>query len=175
MLTLIPTSRSGVKSYFVPETKTDELIAIPSAVGHILGSNPLVNPILRAPSTAYSYNPQEQGEVLEPEDLFAAGEQLAIVSGFQARNSARFTFVGSAEMLSNTWFDAKVKKVGGQKVKTWNREFAKRVTGWAFQETGVLRVNSVEHRRNEAGESDELNPKLYMLTNNVVRTTGPCC
>lgn len=160
-------SRAGVKTYFTPETQTEELIAVPSAVGHVLGPNALLSPILRAPGTAYSYNPKEQSEVLEADELFAAGQQLAIVSGFQARNSARLAFVGSAEMFSNAWFDAKVKKVGGEKVKTWNREFAKRVTGWVFQELGVLRVNSIEHRRNEVGESDEINPKMYMLTNNV--------
>lgn len=168
VLALAPQSRPGVKSYFAPETKTSELLAVPSAVGHVLGANPLVNPILRAPSTAYSYNPKEQGDVLDADDLFAAGEQISIVSGFQARNSARFTVVGAAEMLSNTWFDATVKKAGGEKVKTWNREFAKRVSGWAFQEIGVLRVNSVDHRRDEPGVSEDPNPELYMLTNNVV-------
>jgi oligosaccharyltransferase complex subunit beta len=93
----------------------------------------------------------------------------------QARNSARFTVLGSAEMLSDKWFDAKVKKVGGKETTTWNRDFAKRVSGWTFQELGVLRVNSVEHHLNEPGAPQEPNPKIYRINNNVVRCVDTCC
>lgn len=112
---------------------------------------------------------------MEPTELFAAGSQLGLVSTVQARNSARLSVVGSAEMLTDQWFKAKVKKAdGGKAVSTWNREFAKRVTGWTFKEIGVLRVNSIEHHLNEEGASDESNPKIYRVKNDVVSSSlGP--
>ncbi|KAK5656203.1 hypothetical protein OQA88_4964 [Cercophora sp. LCS_1] len=157
--------RPGVKNYFGVGAPVGDVLAFPHGVGATLGAGELLSPIVRAPRTAYSYNPKEQAEVLD--DLFAAGEQLALVSAFQARNSARFTLVGSAEMLQDKWFDAEVKNVAGAAFKTFNRGFAKRLSGWTFQEVGVLRVNWIEHRLNEAGASNETNPKLYRIKNDV--------
>ncbi|KAM0247633.1 hypothetical protein ACHAQJ_009773 [Trichoderma viride] len=153
--------RPGLKSYFeIP----GGVLAFPHAVGHVLGSGPLLTPVLRAPATAYSYNPKEQAEVLDADELFAAGQQLALLSVFQARNSARVTVLGSAEMLQDKWFDAKVAKVGQPTFRTDNKNFARRVSGWAFQETGVVRVNNVEHKLQD---SDELNPEIYRIKNDV--------
>ncbi|GAP90170.1 putative dolichyl-diphosphooligosaccharide-protein glycosyltransferase 48kD subunit [Rosellinia necatrix] len=170
--------RSGQKGYFelLPldgrtghvrdgETPTG-LIAFPNGLGQTLGHGPLLSPILRAPSTCYSYNPKEESEAVD--DLFASGAQLSLVSALQARNSARFTVVGSADMLSDKWFDAKVKKVGEKNpVKTLNREFATAVSGWTFGEIGVLRVNWVKHRLNEEGLMNASNPKIYRIKNDV--------
>ncbi|KAJ9155713.1 Dolichyl-diphosphooligosaccharide--protein glycosyltransferase subunit WBP1 [Pleurostoma richardsiae] len=156
--------RSDLKEFFGGDSS--DVIAFPRGVGHTLGDGALLSPILRAPSTAYSYNPKEQAETLD--ELFAAGEQLALVSAVQARNSARFTVVGSAEMLEDKWFDAKVKKAGEKgEVKTYNREFAKRLAGWTFKELGVLRVNWIEHRLNEEGVVNVTNPKIYRIKNDV--------
>ena len=142
-------------------------LAFPRGVGATLGSGPLLNPVVRAPRTAYSYNPKEQSEALD--DLFAAGQQLNLVSVVQARNSARFALVGSAEMLQDKWFDTKVQGVSdGESAPTYNREFAKRISAWTFKELGVLRVNWVEHHLNEAGATNESNPKIYRIKNDVV-------
>ncbi|KAI0845875.1 Dolichyl-diphosphooligosaccharide-protein glycosyltransferase 48kDa subunit [Daldinia vernicosa] len=158
--------RPDVKDFFSPVSTDGGVIAFPSGTGQTLGSGALLTPILRAPSTSYSYNPKEQAEVID--ELFASGSQLSLVSTFQARNSARFTVIGSAEMLSDKWFDAKVKKVGEDKeVNTINREFAKRVAGWTFKEIGVLRVNWIEHHLNEVGQSNASNPKIYRIKNDV--------
>ncbi|KAI1486621.1 dolichyl-diphosphooligosaccharide-protein glycosyltransferase 48kD subunit [Biscogniauxia mediterranea] len=158
--------RPGLKDFFSPVSEDGELIAFPHGMGQTLGQGALLSPILRAPSTAYSYNPKEQSEVVD--DLFAAGSQLSLVSAMQARNSARFTVIGSAEMLTDKWFDAKVKKHGEKKaVKTLNRAFAKQVSGWAFQEIGVLRVNWVEHHLHEEGMRNASNPKIYRIKNHV--------
>lgn len=159
--------RPDVTDFFGAGAGSNEVLAFPRGVGAALGANELLTPVLRAPPTAYSYNPKEQSEVVD--DLFAAGEQLSLVSVFQARNSARLTLVGSAEMLQDTWFDAEVTKPTGEKLKTFNREFAKRVSGWTFNEIGVLRVNWIEHRLDEAGGSNETNPQIYRIKNNVVR------
>ncbi|KAI1779121.1 Dolichyl-diphosphooligosaccharide-protein glycosyltransferase 48kDa subunit [Hypoxylon cercidicola] len=166
---LLPTPgalRPDIKDFFSPVSTNGELIAFPNGMGQTLGSGALLTPVLRAPSTAYSYNPKEQAETLD--DLFASGSQLSLVTTMQARNSARFTVVGSADMLSDKWFDAKVKTVGGKKeVSTLNREFAKSVAGWTFKETGVLRVNWIEHHLNEPGQSNASNPKIYRIKNDV--------
>ncbi|KAI0162077.1 Dolichyl-diphosphooligosaccharide--protein glycosyltransferase subunit WBP1 [Xylariaceae sp. FL1272] len=142
------------------------VLAFPHGVAQLLGSGPLIRPILRAPPTAYSYNPKSRDDPLD--DLFGSGPQLSLVSALQARNSARFTVSGSADMLSDKWLDATVIKVGEkQAIKTANREFAKQLSGWTFKETGVLRVNNIEHRLNEPGMSNETNPKIYRIKNDV--------
>jgi oligosaccharyltransferase complex subunit beta len=159
--------RPDVKDFFSPDAPNGELLAFPSGMGQTLGSGALLAPILRAPSTAYGYNPKEQSEVVD--DLFASGKQLSLVTTVQARNSGRLTVVGSADMLTDKWFDAKVKKVGEKSsVSTLNREFAKRVSGWTFHELGVLKVNWIEHHLNEPGQSNLSNPKIYRIKNDVV-------
>lgn len=162
--------RPDVADLFASGAPADTLLAFPRGAGVTLGAGPLLTPIVRAPPTAYIYNPKEQAEAVDADELFGAGAQLALVAGAQARNSARLTVVGSAEMLSDKWFDAKVKKAGEKKeVSTYNREFAKRVAGWTFQEIGVLRVNWVEHRLNEAGAGANVtNPEMYRIKNDVV-------
>lgn len=166
--------RPGTKNFFSGEGP----IAVPRAVGQVLGNeSPLVAPILRAPSTAYSYNPKDESEGLE--ELFASGEQLALVSALQARNSARFTVLGSVEMLENTWFDAKVKD-GGDSVATRNRAFAKQLTEWTFKEVGVLKVGRMFDYLDEGavkGNASDvshsaINPKIYRIKNDVVRKQG---
>lgn len=154
--------RPGLKKYL---EMPGSVLSLPHAVGHALGAGQLLTPILRAPATAYSYSPKDQAEAVDPDDLFAAGSQLALVSAVQARNSARLTVLGSAEMLQDSVLDAKVARVGDKKVRPDNREFAKRLAGWTFQETGVLRVNGIEHRLKG---DNETNPEIYRIKNEVV-------
>ncbi|KAI0535315.1 Dolichyl-diphosphooligosaccharide--protein glycosyltransferase subunit WBP1 [Xylaria digitata] len=147
------------------ETSTG-VIAFPNGIGQTLGQGSLLAPILRAASTSYSYNPREASDTID--GLFGSGFQLSLVSALQARNSARFTVVGSADMLSDKWFDADVEKIGEKtSKKTLNREFAKAVSGWTFGEIGVLRVNWVEHHLNEEGSGNASNPKIYRIKNDV--------
>ena len=170
--------RTDVKNYF----GGDGIIVFPRAVAQELGNtSPLLAPILRAKSTAYSYNPKDEAEVVE--DPFATGEQISLVSSMQARNSARFTVFGSAEALENKWFAGKVKSVDGKDSTTANREFAKQVTAWTFMELGVLKVGRVEHHLssitgNAAGNDSVaqlgyLNPTIYRVKNDVVSIVLP--
>lgn len=158
--------RPDVKSYF----SGDGILAIPRATGQSLGNaSPLLAPILRAPETAYSYNPRE--DALTVEDSFATGSQLAVISTLQARNSARFTVLGSAESLEDKWFSATVKGPADKKsTTTVNRDFAKQLTAWTFKETGVLKVGKIEHYLSDKDGiiTGELNPKLYRIKNDVV-------
>ncbi|KAF4472433.1 oligosaccharyl transferase complex subunit OST4 [Fusarium albosuccineum] len=153
--------RPGLKDYFeIPGA----LLSVPNAVGHTLGSGPLLTPILRAPPTAYSYNPKEQGDAIDPDELFAAGKQIALVSAIQARNSARVTIIGSAEMLQDKTFDTKVSRLGGKALYPSNREFITSLAAWTFKELGVLRVNKIEHRLQG---DNETNPGIYRVKNDV--------
>lgn len=177
---LVPAPRalkSGVKNYF----GVDGILAVPRAVGQLLGNaSPLLAPLLRAPDTAYSYNPKEE-EALE--DVFASGSQLSLISTFQARNSARFTVLGSAEMLQDAWFNAQVKTPRASELTpTANKAFAEKLSAWTFQEIGVVKVGHVQHYLNEGkikesanlsvSESPEMNPTMYRIKNDVVSYTG---
>ena len=160
--------RSDVKPFF----SGDGVLALPRTVGQALGSNnPLLAPVLRAPETAYSYDPRDDAKSVD--DPFATGGQLSLVSTAQARNSARLTVLGSAESLEDKWFSADVKSADGKQTKTANREFAQQLSAWAFKETGVLKVGKVEHYLNEGGvesvsDSEEPNPPIYRIKNDVV-------
>lgn len=153
------------------------LLAFPQAVGQTLGNtSPLVAPILKAPVTAYAYNPKEDVESVE--DVFATGSQLSLISALQARNAARFVVLGSLESLQDKWFDASVKTPDGKSVKTVNREFAKQLTEWTFKEVGVLKVLEISHHQiapsSKQGENTtqigDSNPEIYRIKNDVV-----CC
>lgn len=171
--------RPDVKNFFKGDGMGGEVIAFPRGIGQTLGNaSPLLTPILRAPRTAYSYNPKDDVESVE--DPFAVGQQLSLITTMQARNSARFTVIGSAEILENAWFDAKVKRSVGfagagkdaKPTMTSNQAFVKEVTGWTFNEIGVLKVGKIEHHLNEGGvQSNVTNPKIYRVKNDVVSLT----
>lgn len=154
--------RRGMKDYFeIPGA----FLSVPNAVGHTLGNGALLTPVLRSPPTAYSYHPKEQNKTIEPDELFAAGKQLNLITVFQARNSARVTVIGAAEMLQDKTFDTKVTRKGGKAQFPANREFVTNLGAWTFQELGVLRVNKIEHRLDG---SNETNPEMYRIKNDVV-------
>ena len=159
----------------------DDILAFPHSVGQVLGNtSPLLSSVVKAPNTAYIYNPKETDA--EPlEELFATGGQINLVSAFQARNSARFTVLGSAEALEDKWFDASVQLPGSSQkaLKTGNKAFAQKLSAWTFKELGVLKVGTIEHHLNElpqkkaegavqsASSALELNPSIYRIKNFV--------
>lgn len=171
LLLPFPTAlKPGVKNYF----GGDGYIAVPRAVGQVLGNeSPLLSPILRAPSTAYSYNPKDEAEAVE--DPFAVGQQLNLVSAIQANNAARLVVVGSSELLQNKWFSEKVK-LAGKDITTGNREFAQKVSAWTFKETGVLQIGKLIHYQDEgvskklntSASVPESNPTIYRVKSDVV-------
>ncbi|KHJ30738.1 putative dolichyl-diphosphooligosaccharide--protein glycosyltransferase 48 kda subunit [Erysiphe necator] len=167
--------RPDVKNYFRGDGKGGEVIAFPRGVGQTLGNNsPLLTPILRAPRTAYSFSSNDKNAIAE--EPFAVGPQLSLISTIQARNSARLTVIGSAEMLEDTWLDATVKRsvaVNGadkeaKEVKTSNQALLKEVTGWTFKEIGSLKVNEIKHYLQENDiQIGPTNPKIYRVKNFV--------
>ncbi|EGP89490.1 unnamed protein product [Zymoseptoria tritici ST99CH_1A5] len=166
--------KAGVANFFA----TDGHIAFPHTVGQTLGNaSPLLAPIVKAHSPTYSYNLKEEGDGVE--DVWATGWQINLVSSFQARNSARFTVLGSAEALEDKWFDATVStpRMKGKREKSGNRNFAKKLSAWTFKELGVLKVGNIKHylaegtQKNIANTSEvpslDLNPSIYRIKNNV--------
>ena len=171
-------SERATKNFF----SVDSRIAFPNAVGQVLGNaSPLLTSVLKAPSTAYVYNPKDDSsEALE--DPFATGSQINLVSAFQARNNARFTVLGSAEALEDKWYAAPVQPpgVGKKSEKTSNQAFAQKLAAWTFKEVGVLRVGAIHHWLNEEGGQNpttisdtkevgqlDLNPSIYRIKNSV--------
>jgi oligosaccharyltransferase complex subunit beta len=158
--------RPDVKPFFSGEG----VLAFPRPAAQSLGNaSPLLASILRAPETAYTYNPKE--DAITVEDSFATGSQLALVSALQARNSARFTVLGSVECLEDKWFSTSVKGPDDKKqVTTANRDFAKQLSAWTFKELGVLKVGKIEHYLSdkEGDIEGEVNPTIYRIKNDVV-------
>lgn len=151
------------------------VLALPNSVAQALGNaNPLLSSILKAPPTAYVYNPKE--EAGSEEEIFATGSQISLITAMQARNSARFTVLGSLEMLQDTWFGASVQELGGKSVKTVNKEFARQLTEWTFKEIGVLKAGKIEHHEvvaagKPAANTTQIgfeNPTIYRIKNDVV-------
>ncbi|KAK6011802.1 Dolichyl-diphosphooligosaccharide-protein glycosyltransferase subunit [Ostertagia ostertagi] len=64
--------------------------------------------VLRAGSTAYSYNPS----VKVDEYPNALGQQILMIGAMQTRNNARVVFTGSMEMFSDVFLSATIFKVG---------------------------------------------------------------
>ena len=167
-----PSTLSGRKNFFGGEG----YVAFPRAVAQTLGNEtPLLDAIISAKNTAYTYNPKDEKDMSE--DPFAVGSQIALVSTVQARNSARFTVFGSLEALEDKWFDANIKLSTSKKVKSANRDFAKQVSSWAFKETGVVKVQSVSHyltehtniaRNTSIEQAKSLSPRIYRVKNDVV-------
>lgn len=152
------------KNYF----SVDAPIAF-NGTGSSLGASPLVNSILPAPRTAYAYDVAE--DAVYADSPFAAGFQLALVSALQARNNARLTFVGSADAFTDVFFEREVEGADGKTVRAGNKEFADRVAEWTFQESGVLKVEKIEHR---LANGTEINPKMYRVKNDIVRSRLLC-
>lgn len=79
-----------------------------SGIPAALGNNPLLFPILRAPTEGFATDATDDSgaeSVLEAADRGGeglwAGSSLSLVTGFQTRNGARATWVGGVELFSD--------------------------------------------------------------------------
>ncbi|UTT89107.1 hypothetical protein NDA17_000894 [Ustilago hordei] len=71
---------------------------------------------------------------------------VSLISGFQlASNSARVIFLGSTDLLSNTFISTP---------NTLNKAVAQDITSWVFQEKSVLRIISTHHHRICSNQTD---------------------
>jgi len=104
--------------------------------------NPLVLPVLRAPSTAYCYNPANS----ITDYPHATGQNMLLVAALQARNNARVVVSGSLEFFSDALIMAAVMTPMGESYeKSGNGEAVEALSRWVFREDGVIRVVQVKH------------------------------
>jgi len=109
--------------------------------------NPLLLPLLKAASTAYSHDPNTK----ITEFPHAVGTSVVLLAGLQARNNARVLVSGSLEFFSDAFLSAAVNTPqGGSYQQSGNAPVVQSVTQWALKEAGVLRVTGVSH--NKVGE-----------------------
>ncbi|KAF8626327.1 hypothetical protein AX15_004988 [Amanita polypyramis BW_CC] len=138
-----------------------------AGVPHALGSNPLLVPILHAPPESFAGELDSSADALVDaterggEGLWA-GNQLGIVTGFQALNNARVTFVGGAEVFCDDFVQKEIRPG----IKPGNLQFIKDVTAWTFQESNVFRIDRVEHHRLNATSGDK-----YTVKDNIIFTS----
>ncbi|KAH9252799.1 hypothetical protein BSLG_006599 [Batrachochytrium salamandrivorans] len=136
--------------FVVSETTRNGAPIVFNGVGHrVTGKNLLTVPVLTASSSAYSYETTDKTSLLGGPLL---GEAVTLASVFQARNNARVAFVGSVDLFSDEYFEAKVTFMNDT-VKSGNEAFVSDLTQWAFQEKSVLKITDVKHHR--AGETSQ--------------------
>uniref|UniRef100_A0A8R1I2G6 Dolichyl-diphosphooligosaccharide--protein glycosyltransferase 48 kDa subunit n=1 Tax=Caenorhabditis japonica TaxID=281687 RepID=A0A8R1I2G6_CAEJA len=129
--------------------------------------NNLALKIVKADGTAYSHDPKAS-PVKNPS---LAGSRTLLVGGLQARNNARIVFSGSVDLFSDAFFAAQVNPsnpiVKAKGVVSGNAEFAASISKWVMKESGVLRVNSVNHHK----KGETVPPaEDYFITDDVVYT-----
>jgi len=134
--------------------------------GLILDSdNPLILPVLRAPSTAYSHNPL----VPVTEYPHATGENVVLLAALQARNNARVLISGSLDFFSDAFLTAAVKTPQGAEFSlSGNLALLSQVTKWTLKEAGVIRVTEVKHHKVGETETSEYTIKDDLEYNIVV-------
>ena len=115
-----------------------------SGIPQALGTNPRLVPILKAPKQSFAAEAAvtsgSADALVESADKGGeglwAGSSLSVVTGFQAANNARITFLGGPEILSNEL---------AEKEGSGNAAFSREVAAWTFQENRVIRIDHVEH------------------------------
>ncbi len=133
-------------------------------IAHSLGNSPLIQPILAASRTSYSYDTSEEFEAVE--DPWIAGPQTWLVSAVQARNNARVGISGSVEMFSNDFMAATIGNPGSIPTRSGNRAFVQELTEWIFHEKGVIRASKLDHRLLHEPNNGTL-PSTYRVGNEV--------
>jgi len=159
--TLIAAPSSGLIDSSVMVGESDSVPLLYRGTGLITDAeNPLVLPVLRAPSTAYCYNP-----TFSITDYpHATGQNMLLVAALQARNNARVVVSGSLEFFSDAFIMASVQTPQGEVFeKSGNGKVVEALSRWVFREEGVLRVVSVEHHLVGATEP----PAAYTIKEDV--------
>lgn len=116
-----------------------------------LGSNELLLGLVQSPYTSYSWNAGKSNNdeaKTHVSDVFSTGGEAFLAAGLQSLSGSRFVWVGSPYFLTN-------------------EELAKQVTGWAFGETGNLRLNGVTHE--SASPEDLGNSHLHYMVNEPLK------
>jgi len=123
--------------------------------------NPLVINILTGSSTSYSHNPEEPIK----DYPHATGKNTVLIAGLQARNNARVVLSGSLDFFSDDFFASEVNKFGSSVSSelSGNAALAKSLVSWTFSQSGVIRIDSVDHKLVSSGET----PQFYTVNEEV--------
>ena len=101
--------------------------------------NQYVFPILKADENSYSVNTKTN-------EVYANGDKIKLVSGYQARNNRRVVISGSTNLCSDKLYY--LSNVNGTKIEeSPNAKFCQDILNWNFQRTGVLKFDNVRHNR----------------------------
>jgi oligosaccharyltransferase complex subunit beta len=138
---------------------------------HALGQNPLLVPFLHAPPESFATDTETDAgadSLVDAADRGGeglwAGSQLSVATGFQARSGARATWVGGVRLFSNDF----IRKTDEAGAVSGNGAFVKDLAAWTFQESLVLRVDSVTHHK--VGETE---PREHYTINDEIVSTLP--
>ncbi|KAM9913945.1 hypothetical protein OXX69_001111 [Metschnikowia pulcherrima] len=110
----------------------------------LASNSELLFPLIKAPKLSFTASSKDK--TLTAEKTWTVGEQGYLAVAFQGLNNARGAWVGSLDLLSDE------------------------LVSWVFQETGVLKLQFVEHyKQDEPGLS---NRTLYRIKDSVYYTVG---
>jgi oligosaccharyltransferase complex subunit beta len=156
-----------------------------SGVPHAFSANPLLLPILKAPSESFATDSNDDNDADIMVDATEkggeglwAGQSLGVVSGFQTKENSRVLWAGGVELFSNKFMKKDVSKyiifsvlpevmlIFSRGVMSGNRQFARDVSAWTFQESFVLRIDSTSHHH-----LNETSPRTRYTTNDML--VGP--
>lgn len=119
------------------QVTTDHLVY--QGIGMITNKkNELIQQVLNAPSTAYSWSPSKAVSSMP----MMIGKETTLVAALEARNNARVLICGSTRFFSDEF-------------ATNNEQFARQLGLWAFQRAGVLKLANAQHFLSESKETLE--------------------
>ncbi|KIM28805.1 hypothetical protein M408DRAFT_329251 [Serendipita vermifera MAFF 305830] len=138
-------------------------------INFAMSPNPMLFPIINAPPESFATDTikDDEADILVESSLKGgeglwAGSSMGVVAGFQTKSGARVAWVGSVDVFSDKFVNGKL--ADGQ--KAGNEVAAQDIAKWAFQESLVLRIDSVEHHR--VGETEPR--ETYTINDKVVYT-----
>ncbi|WWC58336.1 uncharacterized protein I303_100876 [Kwoniella dejecticola CBS 10117] len=159
-----------------PSTTSGGPIIYPSGTVFTTGENPYLIDVLHASKTSYigqnkilssdeaEVEKSVSGNNRNSREPILNGKKASLVSALQTRDNARVGFVGSSEMVKDTWWNKEVKTTDGKSHTTGNAEFISDFSKWIFQETGVVKIVDSTHHRKGESEPRELYTKKDEIT-----------
>ncbi|QRW00899.1 oligosaccharyltransferase complex subunit [Ceratobasidium sp. AG-Ba] len=143
-----------------------------SGINFAIGDNPQVFPILNAPVESFAADSESDDNaesVAEMADRGGeglwAGNNMAVVAGFQVAGGARAAWVGGMSVFSDEFANG----FFAPEQKTGNARFAQELARWTFQETNVYRIDSTSHRlASTPAHNATTPPTKYTVKNDIV-------
>ncbi|ONH64897.1 Dolichyl-diphosphooligosaccharide--protein glycosyltransferase subunit WBP1 [Cyberlindnera fabianii] len=118
----------------------------------LLSNNPLIVPLLQAPTTSYTKSSKED----DTSATWAIGKQAYLAAGLQGLNNARAVWIGDEKLFTNSQIEQ-------------NSGFVNDISQWVFQIKNVIRATSVSHSHVD-GTTYEETP--YKIKDEVQYTIG---